>query len=254
MGCYAITGGASGIGSAISAQLRDQNHKVIVVDIQNADVVADLATSAGREQAVEGVKALATDGLDGFIPCAGIGVNVKPPSLIARINYFGALATIEGLKELLAKKQGSIVLISSISATMKADAAYVDTLLANDEPAAIETIDALGDGNSAYAGGKQALTRWMRRNCSDYLAQGVRMNAVAPGYISTPLNEKIEAVPELHKVNEAFADSIPLGRRGMPEDIANVVCFLLSEKSAFVAGAVLLVDGGHDAMFRPDQF
>ncbi len=254
MACYAITGGASGIGAAIGAQLRSNNHQVIVVDIQNADVVADLATVAGREHAVEGVKALASDGLDGFIPCAGVGVNVKPPSLIARINYFGALATIEGLKDLLAKKHGSIVLISSISATMKADTAYVDSLLANDESASIEIVDALGDANSAYAGSKQALTRWMRRNCSDYLAQGVRMNAVAPGYISTPLNEKIEAVPALHKVNEAFAQSIPLGRRGLPEDIANVVCFLLSEESAFVAGAVLLVDGGHDAMFRPDQF
>ena len=76
-------------------RLQQDGHEVIVVDLHNADIEADLSSDQGRQQAIAGIKALARDGLDGFIPCAGVGVNVKPVSLISRINYFGALATLE---------------------------------------------------------------------------------------------------------------------------------------------------------------
>ena len=221
MGIYAITGGASGIGAGIVDRLQQDGHQVIVVDLHNADIEADLSSDQGRQQAIAGIKALAPDGLDGFIPCAGVGVNVKPVSLISRINYFGALATIEGLKDQVAKRQGAMVLISSISATMSQNEAYVEALLAGNEEQAVALIDELAEGNEAYAGGKRALTRWMRQHSADYLAAGVRLNAIAPGYIATPLNEKIETDPSLRKINQAFAASIPVGRSGQPEDIAH---------------------------------
>ena len=88
MGIYAITGGASGIGAGIVDRLQQDGHQVIVVDLHNADIEADLSSDQGRQQAIAGIKALSPDGLDGFIPCAGVGVNVKPVSLISRINYF----------------------------------------------------------------------------------------------------------------------------------------------------------------------
>lgn len=108
MGIYAVTGGASGIGASIVSRLRIDGHQVIVVDLESANVEADLSRQQGRMLAIEGVKALAPDGLDGFIPCAGVGVNVRPISLISRINYFGVLATIEGLKAEIAKKTGRL--------------------------------------------------------------------------------------------------------------------------------------------------
>ena len=254
MGIYAITGGASGIGAGIVDRLQQDGHQVIVVDLHNADIEADLSTDQGRQQAIAGIKALAPDGLDGFIPCAGVGVNVKPVSLISRINYFGVLATLEGLKDHVAKRHGAMVLISSISATMSQNGAYVEALLAGDEEQAVALIDELADGNEAYAGGKRALTRWMRQHSADYLAAGVRLNAIAPGYIATPLNEKIEADPTLRKVNQAFAASIPVGRPGQPEDIAHAAAFLLDPNSSFIAGTVLFLDGGHDALLRPNDF
>ncbi|MAV76578.1 MAG: hypothetical protein CBD32_06585 [Actinobacteria bacterium TMED172] len=254
MGIYAITGGASGIGAGIVDWLQQDGHRIIVVDLHNADIEADLSSDQGRQQAIAGIKALAPDGLDGFIPCAGVGVNIKPVSLISRINYFGALTTIEGLKGHVAKRHGAMVLISSISATMSQSGAYVEALLAGDEEQAVALIDELADGNEAYAGGKRALTCWMRQHSGDYLAAGVRLNAIAPGYISTPLNEKIEADPTLRKVNQAFAASVPVGRSGRPEDIAHAAAFLLDSNSSFIAGTVLFLDGGHDALLRPNDF
>lgn len=254
MGIYAITGGASGIGAGIVDRLRHDGHHVIIVDLHNADVEADLSTDHGRQLAITGIQALAPDGLDGFIPCAGVGVNVQPVSLISRINYFGALATIEGLKDHVAKRHGAIVLISSISATMSQDGAYVEALLAGDEEQAAALIDELADGNEAYAGGKRALTRWMRQHSADYLTAGIRLNAIAPGYIATPLNEKIETDPALRKVNQAFAASIPVGRPGQPKDIAHATAFLLDANSSFIAGTIMFLDGGHDALLRPNDF
>ena len=254
MGIYAITGGASGIGAGIVDRLQQDGHQVIVVDLHNADIEADLSSDQGRQQAIAGIKALAPDGLDGFIPCAGVGVNVKPVSLISRINYFGVLATLEGLKDHVAKRHGAMVLISSISATMSKNGAYVEALLAGDEEQAVALIDELAEGNEAYAGGKRALTRWMRQHSADYLAAGVRLNAIAPGYIAMPLNEKIEADPTLRKVNQVFEASIPVGRPGQPEDIAHAAAFLLDPNSSFIAGTVLFLDGGHDALLRPNDF
>ena len=72
MKVYAMTGGATGIGAALRQQLADAGHRVISVDIREGDIVADLSAAAGREAALAGVRALAPEGLDGFIACAGL--------------------------------------------------------------------------------------------------------------------------------------------------------------------------------------
>ncbi len=103
---YAITGGATGIGAALKEKLRKRGDTVIVVDIKDGDVIADLSTSEGRDKAIEGIKQKAPQGLDGFIPCAGLGPSVKPYDLITRVNFFGAVATIQGLKPLCTVRRG----------------------------------------------------------------------------------------------------------------------------------------------------
>ena len=113
-----MTGGATGIGAATKNQLRDEGHKLIVVDIKDADIIADLSTAEGRQAAVDGICAAAPEGLDGFVACAGLGPNVKPHSLVTKVNYFGAVATVEGVKDLVGKKKGVIIIISSNSAPM----------------------------------------------------------------------------------------------------------------------------------------
>lgn len=254
MSQIAMTGGATGIGAAVRAQLTSAGHRVIVVDIKDADITADLSTDAGRMAAVEKIEALAPDGLDGFVACAGVGPSVTPPSLVTRLNYFGSVVLAQALRPLLAKKKGCMVLISSNSAPMSGDDALVDLCLAGDESAVTAHADAAGDGQNAYAGSKMALTRWMRRHAAEYAKEGVRMNAVAPGMTQTPLTDHVMADEKLGGAIKAFGESIPVGKIGVPDQIANVITFLLSPQADFLCGSVVFADGGHDAMLRPDSF
>ncbi|MBB3046853.1 NAD(P)-dependent dehydrogenase (short-subunit alcohol dehydrogenase family) [Litorivivens lipolytica] len=253
MGTYAMTGGATGIGAAIRKHLENAGHRLIVVDLKDADINADLSSEAGRAEALNGIKSQAGEGLDGFIACAGVSGSVPVKPLIPSVNYFGAVELVEGLRELLAARRGSVVLISSNSAPMDTRADYVDTLLAGDEAAA-RTVAEDTDGHALYSGSKQALARWMRRNTQAYAAEGIRLNAVAPGYTRTPMTEAVAKDPAYADAIQQFLDSIPLKRAGEPEDMAKAVSYLLSDDASFVCGSVLFVDGGHDAMLRPDSF
>ncbi|MFT6367880.1 MAG: NAD(P)-dependent dehydrogenase (short-subunit alcohol dehydrogenase family) [Bacteroidia bacterium] len=109
-------------------------------------------------------------------------------------------------------------------------------------------------GQPAYSGSKQALTRWMRRNNGEYAAQGIRMNAVGPGYTRTAMSAAVEEDPLYGPAIKEFIATIPIKRPGQPEDIANAVSFLLSDAAGFISGSMLFVDGGHDALHRPDSF
>ncbi|MEM8500364.1 MAG: SDR family oxidoreductase [Pseudomonadota bacterium] len=252
MGDYAVTGGASGIGAAVVAQLREQGHSVLVVDLQNADITADLSSAEGVEQTAAAVRQQCPHGIDGLIPCAGVS-GVHPPERVGQINYFGTVRLVDALREDLVRKNGSVVLISSITSSMPSDDDVVDAMLANDAGKTEQLIKS-GSGDQAYAASKRAVTCWMRRECASYLAEGVRINAVAPGYIDTPLNDQIRESEAGSDILDQFVSSIPMGRPGKPDDIANVISFLLSEKSSFMAGANVFVDGGHDALFRQSQF
>jgi len=254
MGTFAMTGGATGIGAELKRQLQAAGHRVISVDIKEGDIIADLSTAQGRQAAISGVLEQAPDGLDGFIPCAGLPPVAKPLSLIAKVNYFAVIATVEGLRELLAKKNGSVLFVSSNSAPMvQTDDTYVQKCLAGDEAGACAEIDER-DGHTAYAGSKRAVTIWMRRNVVDYAASGVRLNAVAPGITNTPLTEQVFADEELGDVMKQFGESVPMGATAQPAQIANVMRFMLSEEANFVCGSVFFVDGGSDAMMRTDDF
>lgn len=253
MGTYAMTGGATGIGAAIKERLTEQGHDVIVIDIKDADIQADLSSVNGRAQANSELAQKAADGLDGFIACAGVGSHVTPASLITRVNYFGAIASIEGARELVAKKRGAIVIVSSQSAVLDYDERYVELLEQGKEAEACEVADSL-NGQAAYSGGKRALTWWMRKHCAEYAAQGVRMNAIGPGYTETPLNAAVTSSPEFKEAIEQYKASIPVGFAGTPEDQAAAACFLLSEEARYICGTMLFVDGGSDALARPKAF
>ncbi len=254
MGIFALTGGATGIGAELKRQLEADGHEVISVDIKEGDVIADLSTAEGRRAAVDGVRERAPDGLDGFIPCAGLPPVARPLSLIAQVNYFAVVATVEGLRDLLAKRKGSVVFVSSNSAPMvPADDAFVQDCLGGDEATTCAALEER-DGHTAYAGSKRAISIWMRRNVVDYAADGIRLNAVAPGITMTPLTEQVLADEELGSAIKAFGDSVPLGGTAQPPQIANVMRFLLSDDADFVCGSVFFVDGGSDAMLRNEDF
>lgn len=253
MGTYVITGSATGIGGTIRERLSLQGHRVIGVDIKDADVIADLSSDAGRAAAVAGVRSLATDGLSGMITCAGLASHIEDHALIASVNYFGSTVLVESLADLISANNGSIVMIASNSAPMPTNDEYVRLLLEGDEMAARAKANEIS-GHETYSGSKLAVSRWMRRNTKELAGRGIRINAVAPGYTETPMTKAVADDPTYGDSIRQFVASIPMGRPGQPDDISNLVEFLLSDKASFICGSVLFVDGGHDAMLRSDHF
>ena len=247
----AVTGAASGIGKAVRDRYAHSGATVIGVDVHDADVVADLSTPTGRDAAVAAVADRCDGRLDGLVACAGLGPHVTPTDLIARVNTFGALGVLDGLLPALAEGEApAAVAISSNSAGVTPpNTALLEALDAQDEERAAGIASAL-DGATVYGMSKLALARAVRRRAKAWARSGVRLNAVAPGPIDTPLLRASLADPELGPLVDAFP--VPLGRRGTAEEVAAVVAFLLDPANGFVHGSVLFVDGGTDAMLRPD--
>jgi NAD(P)-dependent dehydrogenase (short-subunit alcohol dehydrogenase family) len=249
---YVVSGAASGIGAATTDLLRSDGHRVITVDLHDADVTADLGTAEGRERAIAGVQEL-TDVVDGLVPAAGVaGLTDVDPQLLVSVNYFGALALVTGLHDQLrAAGSAGVVLLASNSMTCQPgwDSGLADLLLDGDEPAAraeVEDIEAV----MVYPATKAALAWWARTHgvTAEWAGAGIRLNAVAPGLIATPMTERLRADP----VFGPFADTYPtaLDRAGRPEEVAAALGFLLSDAASLCVGVVLFVDGGTDAIMH----
>ena len=255
MGTVAITGSASGIGAATRVRLEDAGNTVIGVDLHDAEIIADLATPSGRTLAIGAVLDACGGQLDGLVVAAGVGPHVESRPLIVSLNYFGAQALLSGLRgALVAAEAAAAVAISSNSAVLPgSETPLVGACLAGDEDPARQFADTL-DSHRIYAGSKLALTRWVRRNApsADWAGAGVRLNAVAPGAVLTPLLQGGLDHPVFGPAIKSFP--IPTGGFGDPDQIAAAVHFLLTDDAAFCCGTVLFVDGGTDAMLRPDVF
>ena len=245
-----VTGAAGGIGSATRARLEADGCTVIGVDVRDADVIADLGSPAGRAAMVEAVTDLSAGRLDGLV--AGAGVTHDDGRLVTAINYFGAIATLEGLRPLLAGRPGaSAVAISSNSTTTQPGVPLevVELCLAGDEAAAL---DGAGHGVGAYAATKLALARWVRRQAvtDAWIGAGIRLNAVAPGLIATPMTEDIEEM--VLGLGDVFP--IPARRAGTADEVAALLAFLLGPDAGFFCGSVVTMDGGTDAALRADHW
>jgi len=254
MGTYAITGAASGICAATADRLKREGHRIIGVDIQPTDVVADLGTAAGRREAIEGIQELSGGVLDGVVSGAGLGPYCDPEPIL-RVNFFGALAILDDLMPSLAKgTEPAAVAISSIGATIvdvvpdQELPACVDACMAGDEEAAVAAI-AGRTGNDAYCVAKRALAFKVREYATAWGAAGIRLNAIAPGTTETPMLDKIYDTKEIGDAVRALP--IPIGRSAPPEELASVICFLLGPDARFVHGAMIHADGGSDALVRP---
>ncbi len=253
MATIAITGSAGGIGRATRETLEDSGHRVIGVDVRDAEVIADLASPEGRAAMVAGVERASGGRLDGLV--AGAGVMGGPDGgVVVATNYFGAVATLTGLRPLLEHgEHPSAVAISSNSITTQPGlpADLVDACLAGDEQAA--TAAAGGrDALSCYPAAKLALARWVRHQAraAEWAGAGIRLNAVAPGLIETPMTAS--SMEFILGLGEVFP--IPLGRPGQPAEVAALLSYLLSPAASFFCGSVVFMDGGTDAALRGDDW
>jgi NAD(P)-dependent dehydrogenase (short-subunit alcohol dehydrogenase family) len=253
MKTFVVSGAASGIGAATAELLRQQGDRVITVDLHDADVVADLSTAAGRTTAVAGVQQL-TEVVHGLVPCAGIaGATGVDSALVVSVNFFGAVALVRGLQpQLAAAGSASVVLLASNSITGMPGwrASVADHCLTEDEDAA-RADAAEAESVMVYPATKAALAWWARREgvTEEWIGQGIRLNAVAPGMIASPMTDQLRADPVFGSALDSYPSAI--GRPGRPEEVAALIGFLLSDASSLMVGSVVYADGGTDAILHP---
>lgn len=261
MGTYALTGSASGMGHETAQRLKADGHTVIGVDIKDADVVADLSTPQGRKQAAEGVLAASGGRLDGAVLAAGLGPSPGRERLrqIGEVNFFGVVEPLVAWRPALAATgNAKVVVVASNSTTTVplVPRRAVKAFLAHDAEKARRSVRPFGPAapTMMYAASKIALSRWVRRHAvlPEWAGAGVRLNALAPGAIMTPLLQEQLATPRQAKAIRSFP--VPLGGFGEARHMAEWMCFMLSEPAEFLCGSVIFVDGGTDAYFRADDW
>jgi NAD(P)-dependent dehydrogenase (short-subunit alcohol dehydrogenase family) len=228
-----VTGAGSGIGRAVLDQaLADGAHVAALArDGREAERLRDAAVTLVRDLGIggEGLARQAADalgGLDGVVLAAGIfeprASAETDRATFARVLDVNLTSLFEIARDALALMQpgGSIVLVSS-------------------------QIGLVGHPRAAaYTASKAAVNGLARALALEGAARGVRVNAVAPGPIATPMTEVARGDAQRAA---ALVAKIPLGRFGLPEEIAHAIRFLLSPAAGFITGSVLVADGGYTA-------
>lgn len=251
-----ITGSASGIGAAIRTALTSAGHRVIGIDLRDAEIEADLSTAAGRTAAVEAALASCGGKLDGLVCSAGLGPYCEPDRIVA-VNYFGATALLDGLFPALQRGENpAAVAIASVAAVqMDFDGNPLrEAFLGGNEAEAKRLCQDIGEAGSglAYAASKHALVCDVRRRTLSWGNAGVRINAIAPGPIDTPLLRDTCDDPRYHATIRDFVP--PIGRVGRADEVAALTQFLLSPAAGFIHAGVFFIDGGIGALMHPTRF
>ena len=239
-----ITGGAQGLGLAIAGALAQHGSTIALLDNQ-ADLVtsaaADLAQSTGRvvsglscdtrnkNQVEACVEAIARQfgRIDILVNNAGIHRRGTPTDFAAQdladvfaVNLVGCYHVAGAVgKVMLAQKRGSIINVSALGGGLVG----------------------LGRGGSIYAMTKGGIVALTRDLAAEWGRHGIRVNAVAPGWIRTPMTSALQNHAER---SAKVLERVPLGRWGEPEDVAGVVVFLASDAAAYVTGCTIPIDGG----------
>jgi NAD(P)-dependent dehydrogenase (short-subunit alcohol dehydrogenase family) len=222
-----VTGGAGGIGGAICKVLRRDGALVVAVDAMAAGGADAIPLDVTDDAAVQSAfKSIAAQHGSIDILVNGAGVNQKTETRdlgavewrrMIDVNLTSMhLTSAAALPHFRAAGGGVIVNIASVAGLLSVP------------------------GRSAYTAAKHGVIGLTRALAGDLAALCVRVNAVAPGMIETPMTARYLERPE---IREQIATAIPAGRIGRPEEVAEVVGFLASDRASYVSGACLVVDG-----------
>ncbi len=243
-----VTGAGSGIGKAIAERLAEEGGKVLCVDL-NGDTVA--AVAEGIQQTGGMATAVAADvsdrlQVDAFIALCvseygqidvlvnNAGVNIPgvfhevPDAVIDKtldVNVKGVMYGCRAaIPHMLKSGKGSIVNIASVNGLVS-------------EPSL-----------AVYSASKGAVVMLTRGIALDYAKQGIRCNAICPGWVDTPINyAHAEMLGGLQKVYDSIDSFQPIGRPGEPREIAHLALFLASDEASFLTGSIIATDGGMTA-------
>lgn len=220
-----VTGAASGIGAATCSVLTSHGFEVVSADIRTGtDLMLDVTDQQAWVSAVE-----AAWPLDGLVNCAGIRtraalLDLEPADFdrVLDVNLRGAFLGMRTVVRAWREEDrgGAIVNVASVNGLVAV-------------------------GNQAhYVASKGGLIMLTKAAALDVGRLGIRVNAVAPGAIDTPMMTTRLADPDVRRWLE---ERIPQGRIGRPEEAAEVIAFAISDRASYVNGAVLVVDGGWTA-------
>jgi len=232
-----VTGVSSGIGAACARLFTHEGARVSGLDIGKPPLdlalvsfhEADVREEAQVKGAVEGALH-ELGGIDVLVNAAGVAgggpahlCDLAEWRRVLDINLTGTfLASKHVLAAMLAQKAGSIVNLASV-----------------------EGLEG-GESMSAYNASKGGVVLLTRNMALDYGALGIRVNAICPGFIRTPMTTVL-AEPAFAPITKRIEEAHALGRLGEPEEVANVALFLASDDASFVSGASITVDGGFHA-------
>lgn len=242
-----ITGGSSGIGLGIAQGMAAAGADLVLLGRSPEKLDAAQAGLAKTGVSVETVAFDAGD-LEGIEPC--IGRIIKQVGMLdILVNNAGM--PCRGPADELSIAQWQQTLRVDLSAVFAFSRAFARACIAAKAPGAIINIASLMSaatrpGTSAYTAAKGGVRSLTQALALDWAARGIRVNAVAPGYIQTPLTQALSETPEF----DAWVKRrTPLGRWGTPEDLAPMAVFLAGEGARFITGQTFYVDGGWLASF-----
>ncbi len=257
-----VLGGTKGIGECAARVLREQGHEVVTVARSSGDIRADIGTAEGREAVIREVRARYPGGIDGLIANAGVaGMPGKPVSYVLRVNYFGTVAVVQGLYDLLEMKKGAVaVTISATVGYTPRSKYFVDQLLTDcgDEERICAFMDGVSPDNAlqtVYISSKFALARWVRRISASWAARGVVINAVAPGGVDTTIIPDMKTGPLFETVTMAQPMPTVYYDRDLmkPMDVGTTLAFMVTPAARGNVGAVIYCDAGSSAIVDTER-
>ena len=234
-----VTGGARGIGKAISARLAAEGAKLAIVDI-----MLDVAQATADEFTAQGVEAKAyAANVASFADAEATVAQVVADfgSLDILVNNAGI--TRDTLMLRMTEEDFDKVIAVNLKGTFNFTKASIRPMMKARAGKIINIASVVGRmgnvGQANYAASKAGVIGLTKTVAKEFASRNIQANAVAPGYIVTDMTGKLS-----EEAREAFMQVIPMKRGGTPEDVANVVYFLASPDSDYVTGQVINIDGG----------